>query len=492
VKRAALLAPLLLAGCTVGPDYHGPRSQLAASPAATGPFNAAADPAFTQDPLPDHWWRLYNDPRLDGYVEEALTANTDLRTADANLARASQIVREAQNAKGLGGKVTAGAYAAQVGGYTLTIPLDLTYSAVGGVAIDYPLDLAGGLKRGIEAARDNREAVEAARDNVRVTVAAAVAKTYADVCSANVTLTATQRVLAAENKSLDSIHRLFQGGRGTAFDVTRAKTAADRTTAAIPEILAARQAALYELAALMGRAPSDYPRDLETCATPPHLTTAIPVGDGSALLRRRPDVRAADRQLAAATAQIGIETARLYPQVALAGEGGLANSIASIFAGGSFGGLIGPMISWDFPFRAGTRARIAAAGDQAQAAEAHFDGTVIEALRQTETALNAYAREIEHDRALEKTRDDAQHQSEQADKLFRFGRTDVLSLLTAEANLAEAEAALAQSRAQLIDRQVNVFLALGGGWENLPPTHTPAPATTPGPYDTAAPGVQKK
>jgi NodT family efflux transporter outer membrane factor (OMF) lipoprotein len=461
----ALLPALALAGCVAGPNYHVPDGAMATAPSANRPFNSGAEPAFSQAALPPQWWKLYDEPRLDGYVEEALTANTDLRAADANLRRASDVVRQVEAGRTVQTSVQAAVFGARVGGYTLAVPLDLATSGLAGVTIEYPLDLAGGIKRGIEAASDQAEAAQAARDQVRVTVAAMITRSYADVCSANVTLAATRHVLDIQNRTLGSVQRLFKGGRGTSFDVTRARAAADRSAAAIPEILAAREASLYEIAALMGRAPSDYPRELEACASPPALRQPIPIGDGTALIKRRPDVRAAERRLAAATAGIGVETSALYPQVALSGSAGFGNALSSFLAGSSFGAYGGPLVSWAFPNRKAIHARIAAAGHAADAADAQFDGQVIEALRQTETALSAYAREIDHDRALEASRGDAEKATGQAGKLFRYGRTGFLEVLTAQSNLAEAEATLAQSKATLIDRQINVFLALGGGWE---------------------------
>ncbi|WP_231736584.1 efflux transporter outer membrane subunit [Sphingobium sp. CCH11-B1] len=456
-----------LSSCKAGPDYHLPEKAVALSPAANAPFTSSHNiRAFSQEDLPDRWWQLYDDPRLDEYVLEALSANTDLRAADANLRRASEVVREAEAGRTVQTSLGAGAYAARVGGYTLTLPVPFNYSYKLEASVAYPLDLAGGIKRGIEAARDDAEAVQAARDQVKVTVAAAVARTYADTCSANVTLAATRQVLDIQRETLSSMQRLFKGGRSTSFDVSRARTAADRSAAAIPTIIAHRQASLYELAALMGRAPSAYPKELETCTTPPTLEKPLPVGDGAALLKRRPDVRAAERELAAATAGIGVETSQLYPQVTLTGSMGFANAISSFASGESFGGLVGPLISWAFPNRKLIHARIAAAGATADIASAQFDGAVIEALRQTETALTEYAHEMERDDALENTREDARDSAAKANRLFRFGRTDVLSVLTAQAQLADAETALSQSRGELIDRQINVFLALGGGWQN--------------------------
>jgi len=471
---SALFALTMVAGCTAGPDYHVPEHAMINAPAAKAPFASSASPLLAQTDLPAQWWRLYDDPRLDGYVREALAANTDLRAADAHLRQASEIVREAEAGRQVQTSLNAATYGARVGGYTLTMPLSVPYSYVMSAQVSYPLDLAGGVRRGIEAARDSAEATQAARDQVRVTVAATVARNYAAICSANVTLAAQQHVLDLERKTLGSMQRLFKAGRGTTFDVIRAKAAAADSAASIPPILVRRQAALFELAALMGRAPADYPQDMASCAVAPKLTSPLPVGDGTMLLKRRPDVRASERQLAAATANIGVETAQLYPQVALSGSLGFANAISAFTSPDSFGGFAGPMVSWAFPNRKLLHARIAAAGDAAQAAEADFDGTVIEALRQTETALFAYVQEARRDAALEEATQAADKATVDADRLFRFGRSDVLSLLTSQERLAQAETKLATSRAELLDRQVNVFLALGGGWENV---------------DAAAPGV---
>jgi NodT family efflux transporter outer membrane factor (OMF) lipoprotein len=465
VKRlwGAVLLALATANCTVGPNYHLPARATANAPDAKAAFVNGGEAAFAQAPLPDHWWRLYDDLRLDSYVREALAANTDLRAADANLRRATFAIREAQAAQTVGTSVLGSVADTRAAGIDiLSFP---GYSYTLGGAISYPLDLAGGIRRAVEAARANAEAVQAARDQVRVTVAAAVARNYVTVCSANRSLAAAEHVVGIERRTLDEVRRLFQGGRATAFDVTRAQTAADQSTAAIPPIIAQRQAALYVLAALMGRPVTSYPRELQDCPAPPDLREPLPVGDGAALIRRRSDVRSAERSLAAATAAIGIETAKLYPDVTIGGALGFAGPFSTIGAGSNFGGNIGPLVSWTFPNRSVAHARIAEAGAAAEAADARFDGTVLSALQQTETALNGYVREIDHNRQLRQARDSAATASGQATTLFRFGRTGILDVLNAEANLATAETAVAASDEALADDQANVFLALGGGWE---------------------------
>jgi multidrug efflux system outer membrane protein len=248
--------------------------------------------------------------------------------------------------------------------------------------------------------------------------------------------------------------------------VTRARTAVDQSEALIPSQVATRTAALYRLATLMGRAPADYPQDVATCAKPPALTRPLPIGDGSALIRRRPDIRGAERTLAAATARIGVATASLYPQVNLGGSAGFTGPVSSLGSGNAFHLGLGPLISWSFPNRVVVRAQIAQAGAAADQALAQFDSTTLEALRQTETALSAYAREGDRNAALRRAQASAARAADQAGTLYRFGRTDFLSLLTAQAALTTAQANLAASDALLVDRQVDVFKALGGGWQS--------------------------
>ncbi|WP_420140082.1 efflux transporter outer membrane subunit [Sphingomonas sp.] len=462
MRHFVWLVALALAGCVAGPDYQLPDRAVVNAPAAQGRFDSGTAPVFRQAPLPDHWWGLYDDARLDALVGQALAANADLRVADANLRRAEAIVREAETARRVATSAGGGATLARPSGTGGALPGTVGYDL--GFSLAYPLDLAGQIRRGIEAAQADAEAVQAARDDVRVTVAAATTRVYAAACAANQTLAANQRIVALQRQTLDVTRRLFRGGRGTAFDVTRAQTALEQSQAQTPPILAARQAALYQLGALLGAPPATYPREVERCAATPALSRPIPIGDGTALLRRRPDIRAAERQLAAATARIGVATADLYPQVSLGGSVGLTGPVASIGRGNDFAVSLGPLVSWSFPNRAAARARIAQAGAAADAAAAQFDSTTIEALRQTETALSAYAQELDRNRALRLARNSAALATDQAGRLYRFGRAGFLDVLTAQASLATAEATLAASDAIVIDRQVDLFLALGGGW----------------------------
>ncbi|MCJ2182963.1 efflux transporter outer membrane subunit [Novosphingobium sp. 1949] len=458
---------LALAGCaTAGPDYAPPEHAVANAPSAQGAFVSGQDPAYAQAPLPDDWWKLYNDPRLDTLVEEALAANADLRVAEANILKSRGVVREEAGAEGLNTGI--GAAVTQERNYSLrsagtNLPGVLTGEL--GLNFDYPLDLHGKIKRAIEASLADHEAVEAARDAVRIAVVAATTKAYADVCVTNYQIATVEKVIALQQKTLDATMRLQKGGRGTAFDVSRARTAVEGSRASLPGYYARRQASLYRLATLRGKPPADYPRDVESCATLPTLSQPMPIGDGAALIRRRPDIRQAERRIAADTARIGVATADLYPSISIAGGIMGFNQVKNLPKEEALGFGIGPLLSWSWPFNRQVHARIDQANAQVKSDLATFDATVLEALRTTETALETYARDREKEQALGKAAGSAGLSAEQAGKLFRFGRSDFLSLLSAQSALANAQVSHAAAKAALVDDQIAVFLELGGGWQ---------------------------
>jgi outer membrane protein, multidrug efflux system len=224
-----------------------------------------------------------------------------------------------------------------------------------GLSASYPLDLAGKLKRAIEAGEADRDAVEAARDTARISVAAATAKAYAGVCAANFQMATVQRVIGLQQRTLEVTIRLAQKGRGTSFDVSRAQTALETSKAALPSLVAKRQASLFLLATLLGKPPADYPRDVANCAQLPQLVRPLPVGDGAALIRRRPDIRQAERTIAADTARIGVAVADLYPAVSLTGGAISGGKVEDLGSGHSFGFSLGPLLSWSFPNRRSSR-----------------------------------------------------------------------------------------------------------------------------------------
>lgn len=452
----------LAAGCAVGPDY---RSPVPEAPAQAPLAGAAADVYSAEQP-PDEWWRLYDDPALNAAVEEALAANTDLRAAAANIARAQAALRGTRGERLPVATLTAGSTTGRqnIVGQNPPVSFEDTIYNVN-LDASYQLDLFGRVRRAVDAASADAEAVQAAYDVTRITVAAETARAYTDACAAGFELRVAESSTALLGRSLELTERLLEAGRGTALDVARAAAQLEQTRATIPTLEARRSGALYRLAVLLGRPPAEAPTEAAACAAVPSLPGAIPVGDGAALLRRRPDVRQSERALAAATARVGVAAADLYPQIRIgAAAGAVALDAGDLDESDASRWSIGPLLSWSFPNRIAARARLAAAEADVDAALAAFDGTWLEALRETETALADYARELERRDALASARGHAADAARLANVRFEAGQLSFLDVLQAELTLTEAEAALARSLARTAELQIALFLALGGGW----------------------------
>ena len=455
-------------GCgSIGPDYHGPpKSAVVNTPTAHGPFVSSSDPAFSGELAPSEWWRLYTSAQLDELVTSALVANTDLRVAQASLERSAALLREARAARQPTAEINFDPSYQQLSpeSYLHSGTLSPTGLYDTGVSVSYELDLFGRLKRGVEAAKADDEAVRAAYELTKVTVAAETARAYADVCNAGEELEVTRRSLQLQVQSTETTRRLVEAGRTSSLDLTRSSGQVAQVRANIPALDAQRMNALYRLAALTGKPPAEYPRSVESCATAPHLQQPLPIGDATALLRRRPDVREAERELAAATARIGVATADLYPRVTLGASAGSTGATEDFLTTPTNRFGIGLAIHWQAN-QSLARARIAQASAAEKLVLARFDGVVLTALRDTESALTTYSRDLQRDSDLTTAQARARDAEQQAKRLYVGGKMDFLALLDAQRTLTSADDAVASSHARLATDQVAIFLALGGGWE---------------------------
>jgi NodT family efflux transporter outer membrane factor (OMF) lipoprotein len=452
------LSALALAACTtVGPDFRSP----APSAPAQQPFAGASAPEFSGNEPPGRWWSLFDSPVLDRLIGQALVANTDLRVAAANLAQARAVLRETRAGRLPSTNVSGGVSYGDPSG---PLGADTTYDA--GLDVGYQVDLFGRLRRATEASRADAEAVQAAFDVTRISVAAETARAFADACSTGRQLEVAQETVELQEQTFDLTRRLVEGGRGTALDTGQAGSLLEQTRATLPTLQAQRQTALYRLAVLTGVPPTQVPAEAAACETPPTVAQPIPVGNGASLLARRPDVRQAERELAAATARIGVATAALYPDVNIGlSVGSTATSPGDLISSDGFRFGLGPLISWTFPNTRVARARIAQAEAGAQASLARFDGTWLAALQETESALTRYSRGLDRIAALRRAQANSAEAARIARLRYRGGREAFQIVLEAERSLAQVEASLAQAEAQLSDDLVNLFLALGGGWQ---------------------------
>lgn len=456
------VSALMLSACAVGPDYARPTPPAASS----GPFLSTREGVTSTAPADAEWWRLYRDPVLDGLVADALAANTDVRVAVARIAKARASLREVRGDRLPSTNLSAGATYGRVSEGQVPAGADRTgWQVDAGLTVGYEVDLFGRVSRGIEAARGDVAAAEADADTVRVTVAAETARAYADAASAAERLGVAERIVALLDKSVALTARRAEVGLTTKLDTARIAALRDQRRADIPAIVAERDAALFRLATLTGRAPAELPQIAAARTTTLRLDQPIPVGDGAALLARRPDVAAAERRLAASTARIGVATSDLYPKVTLgASVGQTSSGLGDLFGGGPLRWLLGPLINWNFLNQEGARARIAGAEADTQASLATFDGTVLRALEETETALSSYAHQLDRRTALQAARDQAETAVKITRAQQREGAIDGLVALDAERTFAEAEASLALADARIADAQVDLFRALGGRW----------------------------
>jgi multidrug efflux system outer membrane protein len=459
----SLVAAASLAGCAVGPVYVAP----VAPPNAVAQFLGANSLAVTRAPPDGNWWRLYNDPVLDRLVASALAANTDIRVAVAHIERARASLRGTRSQALPQATIGASASYGRAPVSQVSTGIDREGKTVEtGIEIGYELDLFGRVRRGIEASRADLDAAQADADAVRVTVVADTVRAYVDATGSAERLAVAQHTVELLDHSARITQARFDHGLSQQLDVIRVVQLREQEEAAIPALLANREAALFRLAVLTGRTPQDLPEDAKARMITPDVATPIPVGDGRILLARRPDVRAAERRLAADTARIGVATADLYPRITLGGSAGTtAVGASDIFGGGAFRWLIGPLISWNFLNQNAIRARIGAARADSKADLASFDGTVLRALGETETALSAYRNALLRKARLTSARNAAERASRISLARQRQGQIDFLTVLDAQRTLAQSQADLAEATRANAFAQVDLFRALGGGWQ---------------------------
>ena len=322
-------------------------------------------------------------------------------------------------------------------------------------------DLFGRLRSATLAARADAAAQEAALDGIRVAVVADTVIAYVELCGATRALGAVAEQVQVQQDAVSVAQDQLRAGEVSLLELSQAASLLASTTALQAPLDAAQANARYRLATLAGRPPAEARTNPVTCRALPKLRTAAPIGDGAALLLRRPDIREAARRLAAAAARIGVARADLYPRVNLGGAIGFLTG--RLVATGS------PLVSWAFPNQAPARARLAQARASERAALAGWDVAVLRALREVETALAVYDAEQRRNQALLEADKEARLTARRAAARVRLGDAAPLLRLDADRTVAQASLAVAQSDLAIAQAQVALFRALGGGWRTAAP-----------------------
>jgi multidrug efflux system outer membrane protein len=450
---------LVLAACAVGPDYRAP----ATAPAV---FHNADAAAFTPTRAEADWWKQFNDPVLDQLETRSLGANLDLRVAMDRVAEARALFKDADLDR-LPRVTTAANYTdskGQIPGSTDQRVHVQSYQV--GFDAAWELDLFGRVSRGIEAARADAQATEADLRDAQVTLAAEVARTYFELRGAQDRLALAQRNLQTERDTLRITRARFDVGQGDPVDVASATARLSAVEATIPPLNTAEKRAAYRLAVLAGERPGELDIDVAARTAPPApFARPLPIGDAAALLRRRPDVQAAERRLAAETARVGVATADLFPRVSVTGFlGFLSGDLSALGGGGSKAWSVSPTVSWPGLDMGGARARLKAQEARADASLATYDKTVLGVLEEVENAFVAYGQQQAQLKSLVDQATASRRAADLARIRYREGTIDFLVLLDAERTSIEADDAVSVAETAVNTDVAAIYKALGGGW----------------------------
>jgi NodT family efflux transporter outer membrane factor (OMF) lipoprotein len=463
----ALSSTLVLGACaTVGVDYHSPEIKI------SNEFQEMRRSAGLSPETPvalAAWWKTLNDPTLDMLIEKAVGRNLDIRAAAARLrqARAERGLTNGNRFPTLSGSGSA----QRVGTSSSSASGGATANAYSmGFDAGWELDLFGGIQRSNEAAEASLQASAAAQRDVLVTVLAEVSLNYVELRSFQTRLSIAEKNLASQQSAFDLIESQQEAGLVEELDLQRSRSNVESTRAQLPSLATSVEQARNRLATLLGQPAGSIDSLLAGSLPVPTPPIEVAIGVPADMLRRRPDIRRAERQLAAATARVGVATAELYPKLSLNGSIGLESlSSGNLLeqASRTFG--IGSVISWRLFEGGKIRSQIAVQGALQEQALIAWESAVLNATEEVENALTAYANEQLRYHSLEKSAQAATRAAELARSRYDAGLSTFLGVLDSDRSRLAAEDALAVSNAQITSNLIKLYKALGGGWQSLLP-----------------------
>lgn len=467
MKRALSALMALLAGCAVGPDYREAPNVAPVAQQATSFHRADAELTSTAPPAAD-WWHALNDPQLEKLIHAALIDSPTVQEAQARLRKSRGVLRQLRAAElpTVSADVVAlRSNAGLPGGEEGEEAGDLRFYNVGFDSM-WEIDLFGGGRRAREGARADAQAITAELEDVHVSLAAEVGRTYITLRDRQQRLVLLERSAQAERDMLNLTEQRRKAGVASELDALRMRTELENIQASLLPLQLDIEASLDALAVLTGREPGALDADLRTVAALPQLPAQVAVGDPREMLRRRPDIRAAERRLAASTATIGVRTADLFPTVNLIGTLGYGSSaVSGLLDDDNLSYLVAPVLRWSFLDFGARRAKVTQAEADRDVALARYRNSVLRALQDTESGLSRFGLTrqslITYERALDSATRAAllAEQRRKAGTLSEIDRLDIVrTRIAAEQNVARVQAELVQS-------YIALQKSLGLGWE---------------------------
>jgi multidrug efflux system outer membrane protein len=461
----AVISALLLAACAVGPDYRRPEV------ATSDQFVGVEGAKFSSAEVEREFWKAFNDQQLNEMIERALAANHDIRIATARLREARALRGETK--LDLAPTVQASA------GYTKARASDRQLAPLpnvdrnqdfydSGFDAFWELDFFGRVRRQVEASSAEVQSAEASVYATQVSVTAEVARNYFELRGAQQQLAVAQRNAENQGETVRITTARLDAGRGTQLDASRAQAQLSATLATIPDLEAAVTRSMLRLGVLTGQSPEALLPQLSAAKPLPELPNAHDIGTPEQLLRRRPDIRVAERDLAAATAEIGVAVGDLFPRITFLGSWGF-NAVKSSDLGnaGSESFSFGPSISWAAFDLGRVRQRIRQREAATDRALARYEQTVLQALEETDASLTAYSKAIVKEQHLQASASASLEAAKLARARYESGVADFLQVLDAERTALAAEDQLARSETQTATALLATYKALGGGFRPI-------------------------
>lgn len=462
-RLAALLALASLTGCMVGPDYRAP------DPVLPDRWQAARDPANQLKPVKsatlDRWWKTFGDPRLDQLMEQARQGNPDLGIALARIeqARAERRANRADLFPHVGAAGVASRFDNLLPGSSQNPRGNAFNFFLTGFDAIWEIDVFGRLRRKLEAATALTDSATEDYRQAWVMLSAELARTYTEYRNLQAQLRITQANLDSQRHTLDLTQQLFNEGVGTRYDVARARAQTESTESRAPVLEGQLVAARHQLEVLIGAKPGALQMRLAEPAEVPDASARELLTTPAETLRYRPDIRSAERQLAAATATQGAAFAELFPKISIAAFAGFQNSdLENLFRSSAFSWASGSAVMQPIFNFGQIRAGIDLADARQQEAYLRYEKTVLEALGETETAMTQFLREEQSRQQLARSVTDLKESLRLADLRYREGIATFLDVLDAQRILLREELELAQSNARKTTYLIALYKALGG------------------------------
>ncbi|GJL84986.1 MAG: multidrug MFS transporter [Micavibrio sp.] len=450
-----------LTACSVGPDYTPQKTSF-----LDGWFAPTSEHVSNED-IALEWWSVFNDPLLENYIKKAATNNKNVQVALANVKRARALRGESNAAffpqidsSGSADRSKSSDAAATSGNGNIRNLYDAGFDA------SWELDVFGGNRRANEASDARIGSATANYQDVMLSTLAEVARSYYEARGLQKRIAITENNTKLLQETFNVVDQRLEAGEASSFDVSRARGEYQLTRARIPNLQADLHASIFTLSVLLGQPPEALLEEMGEVKPLPAPPDIVPVGLRSDMLRRRPDVRMAERELAASVADIGVETSELFPKFFITGDiGSQARVFGDVFS--AAGGLwsLGSLVQWSVFEGGAIRAQIKAEEAESEGALATYEQSVLSALADAETALTRYGQELETRKRLDEGVQSRRQSVSFARELFDAGEQDYLAVLDAQRELIASENDLVISETNSITKLVALYTALGGGWE---------------------------